>query len=148
ESAQEPAKEEIPAPAAEKAPETPEKAGETAPAASASQESKPQTGAAPAAAPADKGFKATVKKIGDFIMKEKLFSFGMLVCGIGLVFLIVSLIKSSSKRDDSSGFKGFDEEPQTQEEEPEKESEEPVQDTQTADEDDEFLKSLLGEDKN
>ena len=81
-------------------------------------------------------------------MKEKLFSFGMLVCAIGFIYLIVALIKSSSRRDDSSQFNGWNDEPQAPAEEAETESPEPVQDTGNTDEDDEFLKSLLGEDKN
>lgn len=82
-----------------------------------------------------------VKKAGAFIVKEKLFSLGLFVCFIGIVYLIIALIISSvrSRREDSYYHrKPVDDDAETME------LKSIQSDTEPASEDDEFLRSLLG----
>jgi len=99
-------------------------------------------------------FVAFFSKIGNFVMREKLLSFGLLVCGVGVIYLIVALIISS--RPKKPRHHHHDEDSYRDEDDGSVEEEDaaddghddvPVQEDVKSGEDDEFLRSLLGEDK-
>ncbi|MBR5099510.1 MAG: hypothetical protein IK091_09855 [Spirochaetales bacterium] len=135
-------------------PETKE-ATETKPAeekapASAQTTAKAEEASKPAANPSfvDK-ITDVFKKIGQFIMKEKLMSIGFLTCIIGVIYLIVALIKTRRPRDRYDSYYAYQDK-NYEEQEPEVEQSKPEpkkQDTEPENEDDEFLRSLLGDDR-
>ncbi|MCR5442740.1 MAG: hypothetical protein K6E89_03195 [Sphaerochaetaceae bacterium] len=91
----------------------------------------------------------TLKKIGQFIMREKLLSIGFLTCIIGVIYLIIALVKSRRPRDRFDSY-NRPEEQYYEDQEPESFEEKPApktRDTEPESEDDEFLRSLLGDDK-
>ena len=90
-----------------------------------------------------------LKKIGQFIMREKLLSIGFLTCIIGVIYLIIALVKTRHRRDRFDSYHDYQED-ESYEQEPEKVEAKPApkrHDTEPEDEDDEFLRSLLGDDK-
>ena len=90
-----------------------------------------------------------LKKIGQFIMREKLLSIGFLTCIIGVFYLIIALVKTRHRRDRFDSYHDYQED-ESYEQEPEKVEAKPApkrHDTEPEDEDDEFLRSLLGDDK-
>ena len=90
-----------------------------------------------------------LKKIGQFIMKEKLMSIGFLTCFIGVIYLIVALVKTRRPRDRFDSYYSYQDK-DYEEQEPVVEDPKPwqkKQDTEPEDEDDEFLRSLLGDNK-
>lgn len=105
------------------------------------------------------------KKIGNFIANQKLLSIGILTCLIGFIYLVVALILSSRPRkvkvsapvQETEEASEPDVEPQTDIEEalridsvPEEVSGKPAKkpaDSKPENDDDAFLRSLLGEDK-
>ena len=80
-------------------------------------------------------------------MKEKLFSFGLLVCAIGFAYLIIALIRSAAPGRGREQSDYWNDTVDPEEEKPAAESTEEEPDTEVSDEDDEFLKSLLGDSK-
>ena len=127
---------EEPKPAEEKAPATKTPATSTAPASA----KKPSF--------VDK-VTDSLKKIGQFIMREKLLSIGFLTCIIGVIYLIIALVKSRRPRDRFDSYER-PEQPYYEDQEPEVVEEKTApkrHDTEPEDEDDEFLRSLLGDDK-
>ena len=103
-----------------------------------------------AAEKAESGIAAFFSKVGSFIMKEKLLSIGLLVCAIGVIYLIVALV--ISKRPRKHKHHRHDSEQYYQEAEEDAGEDEdagyaaPEEDVRPG-EDDEFLRSLLGDDK-
>ena len=89
-----------------------------------------------------------ITKVAYFVAHETLFSLGLLVSLGGLIYFIVALIKSSGMIEKKKPV--VREEEPTEEKSPSKEDVEP-QDTSSGfdpeDENDEFLRALLGEDK-
>ena len=121
-------------PVAEAAPAEAEKPAEAEPA-------KPQTTKdAKKASFVDK-LTDLLKKVGNFVVKEKLLSAGIFVCFIGVIYIIIALIISArrERREDAYYEKkpGYDSEVE--------ETVKSKQDTDPESEDDEFLRSLLGD---
>lgn len=89
-----------------------------------------------------------ITKVAYFVAHETLFSLGLLVSLGGLIYFIVALVKSSGMIEKKKPV--VREEEPTEEKSPSKEDVEP-QDTSSGfdpeDENDEFLRALLGEDK-
>ena len=92
------------------------------------------------------------KKAGDFVMREKLLSIGILVCCVGVVYLIIALFISRQPKkpkhrhhDEASYQEG--EEGDQEDDSSDDDDDSPVQEDVAAGEDGEFLRSLLGEDK-
>ena len=90
-----------------------------------------------------------LKKIGQYIVKEKLLSIGFLTCIIGVIYLIVALVKTRRPRDRFDSYYGYQDN-NYEDQEPEVETPKPgqkKQDLEPEDEDDEFLRSLLGDNR-
>ncbi len=102
------------------------------------------TAAAPAVqeSPVQEKEPSVFDRIVLFISHEILFSIGLLVCAVGVIYFIVALVRSSSRRSKRSSRKME----KTSSEPAEKKSEE-QSDAELADEDDEFLKALLRDGK-
>ena len=94
---------------------------------------------------------AFFSRIGNFVMKEKLLSIGLLVCAVGVVYLIVAIVisrrpkKHRRPRNAETDYSG-DNEDEAGEDEEDGVTEAPQEDFRGGD-DDEFLRSLLGDDK-
>lgn len=96
--------------------------------------------------------KSFVEKLGKFVMREKLFSLGVLTCIVGFVYLIISLIKTSEASLDKKYYKVQEKSRKVESkhsEDVEVAAEKPetpkTEDVELSGEDDEFLKSLLGD---
>lgn len=95
---------------------------------------------------------AFFSKVGNFVMKEKLLSIGILVCCVGVVYLIIALFisrhpKKPKHRHHAEASYQEGEEGDQEEDSSDDDDDSPVQEDVAAGEDDEFLRSLLGEDK-
>ena len=118
---------------------------QTAPAA---QESKAE--ASKKASAEKSGIAAFFRNIGNFVMKEKLLSIGLLVCCVGVVYLIAALFIS---RHPKRPRRRHEDEEYTQDNDAESGEDEDGddeaygQDDVPQGDDDAFLRSLLGEDK-
>ena len=106
----------------------------------AAEPEKPQTKAAKKDSFVDK-LTALIKKAGNFIVKEKLLSAGIFVCFIGIIYIIVALIISARRERREDAY--FERKPEYDSEI--QETVKPKQDTDPESEDDEFLRSLLGD---
>lgn len=95
---------------------------------------------------------AFFSKVGNFVMKEKLLSIGILVCCVGVVYLIIALFisrhpKKPKHRHHAEASYQEGEEGDQEDDSSDDDDDSPVQEDVAAGEDDEFLRSLLGEDK-
>lgn len=84
---------------------------------------------------------SVLDKVITFISHEILFSVGLLVCAVGLIYFIIALVRSSSSRARRKAKRN------SQAAEVSEKPEESTSDSDLSDEDDEFLKALLREDK-
>ena len=140
------------APVVEEKPAAPQKTTTTAPATVSATTSSASSAAE------DKG-PSIFTEIGNFIISEKLLSTGLLVCFVGIIFLIVVLIRTSEarkrhlirkeakaiiKRDEEAARAAAE---ASREEETKVETASEGKPSEPEDEDDEFLRALLGDDK-
>lgn len=92
-------------------------------------------------------FMGFVEKLGKFIVAEKLFSFGILTCIVGVIYLIVALIKTSEAHHEKDDYnKALRADREDDDDTASDPMPEDKNDTELSDEDDEFLRTLLGSD--